>query len=644
MNRKIVLIVLLFLAFTIQGMAQTGSGGFDRIETVIKSTGSTKVDGQVVSNNGSTKDKNFVDGFLNNVASKVLTNTGGTAWAWSWTKKWTVGADGKATNVQETRQDGSLSMKGANDPKATAPSGTPQGAGSSPVSGSTSYTSPKPKSTASIPGGSPGGTSGMKTPATSSKPGTPPGSAPGSTPGIVAPPPGFNPAPPKLPNSPPIQVVSLFIEDQRTNREQAFVSIETAFKATAKPIPEDVRTRFSLDLSPDIKKEDVTVTMVHDSGETAFPNGTFPSPHFHIFRTPSEDRYSVTVTLATDGKSIEKLHVIVPVVPMGFENRLIDSNQARVNDTDPKASQNFSTSSTSPSAPSDAGSVNPPAAPQGNSFANAGSPSGSESSGPDATVPDLTDLYGDSSAANSAPGNAQGDTTSGASTANTPAGTGSSADSTSSVADSSGNSGRTPDGQEMAAAAMTHGSGASENTGTSDAANEPGALSHRNDAGQPDSASRKGDSGSNTTGDGSGIKLSVDSTAPQDSDAQFAKVKTAKATDKESLLIVSVFSDAAKINQTYEYETNSAPTVPAITKDTSLSFSLNLGSTVKRDSVKIVIFDGVEKKEMPLQSIGGNVFEAQFGVPTSEAFVWIYGNTDAEPFSFKAAVPVGAGK
>lgn len=647
MNRKILLTTLLFLTFTFQGMAQTSSGGFDRIETVIKSTGSTKVDGQTVANTGSAKDKGFVDGFLNNVASKVLTNTGGTAWAWSWTKKWTVGADGKASNVQETRQDGSLSMKGLNDPKAAAPSGTPQGPGSNPVSGSPSGPAANPTGTASNPGGNPGSSPGGKTPATPTKPGNTPGSTPGSTPTTSAPPPGFNPAPPKLPDSPPIQVVSLFIEDQRTSREQSFVSIETGFKATARPIPEDVRTRFSVELSPDIIKENVTVTMVHDSGETVFPNGTFPSPHFHIYRTPSEDQYSVTVTLATDGKSIEKLRVIVPVVPMGFQNRLIDSNQARVTDTDPKASQNFSTSSSSPSGSFDGSSANSPAQAPASSFARAGSPSGSGSSGsngPDARVPDLSDLYGDSAAANSSPGTGQGDNTGSANSANTSAGAGSSADSGSLAADSSGNSGGAPDGQEMAAAPMTHQGGTSDNTGTPDAANGPSALSNGKEAGQ-DSGSRKADTGGSATGDGLGVKLSVDSSTPQESEDNFAKAKTTKKADANgSLLIVSVFSDAAQINQTYEYETNSAPTVPAITKDTSLSFSLNLGSTVKRDSVKIVIFDGIEKKEMPLQSIGGNVFDAQFAVPTNEAYVWIYGNTDDAPFSFKAAVPVGAGK
>ncbi len=122
--------------------------------------------------------------------------------------------------------------------------------------------------------------------------------------------------------------------------------------------------------------------------------------------------------------------------------------------------------------------------------------------------------------------------------------------------------------------------------------------------------------------------------------AQFGTTQDGNTTeDRAYLLSLSVRNPVTKEAQSFDFVQDSYPTATAITKNTQLSFSLDLSKDVKRDSVNIVVFDGKDKKQMTL-STGGEAFDHLFTQPTAEAYIWIYGNSSKAPFSYKLSIPV----
>ncbi|HEY9070234.1 MAG TPA: hypothetical protein VIV61_08235 [Candidatus Ozemobacteraceae bacterium] len=68
----------------------SGTAGHEKIETVIKTTGGTRTDGTQTSTTGTSSQQSYVDGFLNEAATKIKEAGGGSGWAWTWEKsgKW----------------------------------------------------------------------------------------------------------------------------------------------------------------------------------------------------------------------------------------------------------------------------------------------------------------------------------------------------------------------------------------------------------------------------------------------------------------------------------------------------------------------------------------------------------------------------
>ena len=110
--------------------------------------------------------------------------------------------------------------------------------------------------------------------------------------------------------------------------------------------------------------------------------------------------------------------------------------------------------------------------------------------------------------------------------------------------------------------------------------------------------------------------------------------------DKNFLIGLSMFSAAKNINKSFDFVVDPYPTAPKIEKDTMLTFSIDIGKEVKRDSVKVVICNGSEKEEFPLDSLKSDAFEHKFEQANVESYVWIFGESEGAPFSYKVAIPV----
>jgi hypothetical protein len=129
--------------------------------------------------------------------------------------------------------------------------------------------------------------------------------------------------------------------------------------------------------------------------------------------------------------------------------------------------------------------------------------------------------------------------------------------------------------------------------------------------------------------------------AAQAGSAHFGSSQDGTTTpDRPYLLSLSVKNPVTKAAQSFDFISDPFPTAATVNKNTKLSFALDVSREVDRNSVTIVIFDGNAKKELPLASLGGDVFEHLFAQPTAEAYIWIYGNSRKAPFSYKLSIPV----
>ncbi|MBI3038092.1 hypothetical protein HYY75_03425 [bacterium] len=119
-----------------------------------------------------------------------------------------------------------------------------------------------------------------------------------------------------------------------------------------------------------------------------------------------------------------------------------------------------------------------------------------------------------------------------------------------------------------------------------------------------------------------------------------AQAALSEKTSKDNLVSLYLNANNSKVGQSFDFRDNPYPTAKNIDPKTELTFSVDLGKNIDRNSVCVVIYDGLKKVEIPLQTLAGNVFQHQFPQVTEEAYVWIYGNTDSSQFSYKVAIPV----
>lgn len=644
------------------------TGSHDKIETVINTSGGTRSDGTQISNTGTTDQQSFVNGFLNEAATKIKEAGGGTGWAWTWEKKWQVGPDGKPTQVKEKWVEGNIGV--TSKPEAATPANTPAdqppstpaatpAAPSSPAAASpgqtspTSPTSPSSSSTSSKQSSQPS----TATPATSAK----------APPAATVSPKGIDIAPAKIPE--PAVLLSIF--DPISQQESRFAAAVTPTRpgrvplvaSVSRPIYEDTRVKIGLDLAPGIDINDMSVTIRDNEGDHAFERGSFPPNYRHIFRVPNEKDYTARVVYEhpVSKEHQEIINIQIPVLKMSFANRTVESSVARTSDPD------LSTS---------AGS-------QGSSGGSTGwgartdKPGRSTSSGDGNQTYDMSDLYTDPAnppeisgqrggtpdeSRSSTGRDGQGGTTSGSDQASSDQGRSS---------DSSVTSGGTPgsnspddvtgqsdmESQVQAPLSADGSSGDSETAPISD-------WSPGSELGLP--VSGAGKATSQTPQEGTDLimpALSEAATqmgqpyapAPDDSgstdaaaknDVKLAakpngvKASSVQQESKKYLLSVSIRNRTTNEAQSFDSLTDPTPTAKAISPKTSLAISVDFAQNVQRDSVKVEIFDGRDRITTSPAEMTSGIVEHIFSIRTADAYVWVYGRTDEVPFSYKVTIPV----
>lgn len=674
----------------------TGTGGTDKIETVINTSGGSKDDGKTTSNTGTDKQQGFVNDFLNNASEKIKNSGGGSGWVWTWQKKWTIGPDGKPAEVKEDWQRGEI---GTNAKSSPAPTPGPSAGPSSPAPSSPSSSSspgkpstpasPKttPSSSPAAPKAAPGGAKAVSAPSKAAPPSSSPTGKPAApTTKATAPaaaPAGVEVAPPKLPPA----EVQLVIQDPVDQVEKAYpknVFPKESLPVTPlvdknQPVPEDTRVKITLDFDKSkIREEDLTLIVTDNEGPTEVPKDEMGN-YRHIFRIPDLQRYTARVNYRhpITGSNDEIIRVTIPVHPLDFKNRTIESNQNRSanDDSSPAAAQGGTMSGSSGAAGSDGsqggGARNTDSA-SARTYGGGGGDSATGDSYGTSGKTDLSDLYSDPSqdlvAEAGAPGGETGaagsaaaggsgldgqqlaglsgaggptgaDTASGYGSPNRDAlgATGQEADAAASGGSSSRRGGGSRSGSRTGAAGGGDDSSSASsggNHGSGEAGSAPGWESSAGSAGD---ATGHGGSSSGAGYDDSG---NTQMAAADTKAAQFGTTQDENATeDRPYLVSLSVRNPVTKAAQSFDFLLDPFPTASAINKNTQLSFSLDLAKDVHRDSVNIVVFDGKEKKQMTLGT-GGEAFDHLFAQPTAEAYIWIYGSSNKAPFSYKLSIPV----
>jgi len=406
------------------------SGGTDKIETVIKTSGSTTDSGKTVSSTGSDKQQSFVNGFLNSAADKIKGSNGGSGWVWTWQKKWKIGPDGKPVEVKEEYQQGNIGTT-AKPGQATGPGGGAT-APSTPATPAAPVTTANPGATVAnptlptgptgpaSPGNTPAGVAVAppKIPATTSTPGTPAGTSGKKAPTTSPATKGVEAAPQALPRP----VVQLVIQNPVNQQEEPYSNNVypkenlpvTTKVGKNKPVPEDTRVKICLDFDESkIRREDLTLTVTDNEGETKVSNDEMKN-YRHIFRIPDLQKYYARVNYhhPLTGEDQEVIHVTIPVYPLDFKNRTIDFQQNRSDGDDQSAVTGKGAGSSSSSGGGNgsysgsSGSSNGSSGTRGSSSSAGGDGSfvggnySSESnSGGESGGSDLTDLYSNPSAA-----------------------------------------------------------------------------------------------------------------------------------------------------------------------------------------------------------------------------------------------------
>ncbi|NLI78173.1 MAG: hypothetical protein GX442_17280 [Candidatus Riflebacteria bacterium] len=664
----------------------SGSGGTDKIETVINTSGGSKDDGKTISNSGTDKQKGFVNDFLNNASEKIKNSGGGSGWVWTWQKKWTIGPDGKPAEVKEDWQKGEIGTNAKSSPAPTpGPSSGPSSSSPSNPSSSSAPSSPAspkagPSTSPSSPKATPSGTKAVSAPAKTSTPSTPTGKPAAPTTKATAPAPapaptGVEVAPPKLPPA----EVQLVIQDPVDQVEKAYpknVFPKETLPVTPlvdknQPVPEDTRVKITLDFDRSkIREEDLTLTVTDNEGDTEVPKDEMGN-YRHIFRIPDLQRYSARVNYRhpITGSNDEIIRVTIPVHPLDFKNRTIEANQNRSSndDSSPAAAQGGTlTGSAGTAGGSQGGGARGGDSASARTYGGGGGDSATGDSYGTAGKTDLSDLYSDPSqdlvAGAGAPGGETGAAGSsgldgqrlaGLSGAGGPTG----ADAASGYGAANGGAPGAP-GQEADAAVSGGGSsrrgggsrseyrtGAAGGGGDSSSSSggEPGSGAEGSASGWESSAGPAGDTtghGGSSAGDGYYDSGNTRMAAANTTTAQFGTTQDESTTqDRAYLISLSVRNPVTKAAQSFDFIQEPFPTATAISKNTQLSFSLDLSKDVNRESVNVVVFDGKDKKQMTLGS-GGEAFDHLFAQPTAEAYIWIYGSSNKAPFSYKLSIPV----
>lgn len=141
---------------------------------------------------------------------------------------------------------------------------------------------------------------------------------------------GVDIAPPELP-PPPVRLV---VEHPIEYTEEHFTSgvdedlPAEYFRLERFTIPEDTRVRINVEVAPDIDRETISMRIVDAEGESAPIRGSALNNYRHMFRIPSDDRYSARLYMSNAGHDKKIMQVALPVTPMDFERRTVDGRHS----------------------------------------------------------------------------------------------------------------------------------------------------------------------------------------------------------------------------------------------------------------------------------------------------------------------------
>ncbi len=501
---------------------------------------------------------------------------------------------------------------------------------------------------------------------------------------------GVDPAPVKLP--PPS--VRMVIQHPTDFSEEVFASnanSETTanYKLDKFKIPEDTRIKISVEVGHDVQPEDVSMVVTDDQGDTAPVTSAKLKNYRHMFRVPSDDKYSASV-FVTDKKSPGNqqkkiLQVMIPVSKVDFESRTIDNQRgAKSGSGDSKSS--MSTAATSSSAgssdidhssfgraqqvdlsdlysDSSSSSSGTGTGDSSSSTASSGDDSSSQSGNNSADPGQSTSAgqqsgAGDSSA--TGPG-ADGSYDSSASNAGaTESGDSANTGSINSNAQSdSGNYGTEGSSEGQADTAGTgDGSSSSDSSAsgdsTLDGSSSSSAGSSTDDNGNSEGASEAADSAAsganldaaNAPGNETHSNLGVDGSSPAKGNDSAAKAGKNDRTglpvteeDDPFILGLSLKAEAQKVYQSFDFIDGTSQTSAAIKAGGEVAFSLSLSPQVEPESVLIKLSDGSQEIKGNLKRMGES-FVYVFPAPTESAFIEVSGKTVKSSFNYRVGIPV----
>lgn len=555
--------------------------------------------------------------------------------------------------------------------------------------------STEPTTTAAAPSES---TPATKSPATT--PATPAESKPATTPTTTTatkpatpeepakPLTGVDPAPVKLP-PPSIRMV---IQHPTDFSEEVFASNANSestanYRLDKFKIPEDTRIKIAVEVGEDVNPEDVSMVVTDDQGDSSPVSAAKLKNYRHMFRVPSEDKYSASVYVnnrkTPGGQQKKILQVAIPVGKVDFESRTIDNQRSSKGGS---GSGNMSSSDTSSSGGNDSVNHSSFGKPQavdlsdlysepamagssvvstsGSSSENSsseGSSSGAAYSSSGATAASGNDdssrqSYSGTSAAAGQHSSDAGNADSSSYESNTGDIAGNTENS--GTASQNGTAGQETAGGEEDTGSAGIGSGDGQQTADSEArysTTESGSQSP--DSGttsvtseNTDDASEGDTSASETSGNAAGdentANASGDGQGPKNNGQNVAGNKTG-ATGKEQnteeedpfLMAISLRAEAQKVYQSFDFIDGNTQTSSAIKAGGEVVFSLNMGTDVNPESIQIKLSDGSQEIKGNLKRMGES-FAYVFKNPTESAYIEVSGQTSKRSFTYRVGIPV----
>jgi hypothetical protein len=575
---------------------------------------------------------------------------------------------------------------------ADKPGDEPDGPAAEPTTPSTPSSGDSSGSSSST--GTPGAptTSGKPADGTAPSGGDP--SAP-AAPGTPAdkPLPGVDPAPTKLPE-PDVRMVI----QHPTDFTEDFFSTNTDNEAPVEyslnkfKIPEDTRVKIALEISKDIDPSKVALVITDEEGKNPPVDSNKTKNYRHMFRVPSDDKYSAAVIIKEGGNTKELMKVTIPVIKVDFDSRTIDDQRRKL------GSEGLTNSSTTSHSSSE-GDFNhstfgksqqvdlsdmysDPSAEGNNSSNSQGNSSGSQSSGDFSS--DASSAYDSSSDASNNSGNdPEGNSNANSSGSSSSSSSGDDASGSDSSASNQGNGendGNISDDSSQEDGSSNQGSSASAanaNEESSEYANAGGTnhdYSNSDQSGNSGSeahlgGNRQGDSSSGSSSeedeslsgdqqganetDGSRVRGSADhrsgSSFADNPDTSADKIRGGMAgaqntvsegqEDKDPFVMaLSMQAVSRKIYQSFDFIEEKSPVSAEIPAGTEITFSMSFSSNVDPNSVRIELNDGNGKVTGDLKT-WGEAFAYVFSKPATAYFV-VSGTAEKTPFTYRLNIPV----